>query len=179
MNARYYDPSNGRFISQDSYRGSVNEPSQWHLYMYCANNPINYVDPSGHWVISIGRKYEATYIYGVYGMVSASTDGSNLLISLSAGLKFTTTVAASKSWILSLYTAKSVDGLLGWGITLGVSVIGKTTYSAGGTIDKNGNVSGGVSIVIKQKGTPAVAPFYFNFEFGKTIKLLKLKWNKD
>jgi len=48
MNARYYDPANGRFISQDSYRGEINDPGQWHLYVYCANNPINYTDPSGH-----------------------------------------------------------------------------------------------------------------------------------
>ena len=48
LNARYYDPENGRFISQDTYRGDKNEISQWHLYAYCANNPINYTDPSGH-----------------------------------------------------------------------------------------------------------------------------------
>lgn len=49
MNARYYDPETGRFISQDTYRGSIDNPGQWHLYAYCANNPINYVDPSGHY----------------------------------------------------------------------------------------------------------------------------------
>ncbi|MDD7718565.1 MAG: RHS repeat-associated core domain-containing protein [Eubacteriaceae bacterium] len=48
MNARYYNPSDGRFISQDTYRGELDELEQWHLYAYCANNPINYTDPSGH-----------------------------------------------------------------------------------------------------------------------------------
>ncbi|MDD7718567.1 MAG: DNRLRE domain-containing protein [Eubacteriaceae bacterium] len=48
MNARYYNPAEGRFISQDSYRGELDELDQWHLYAYCANNPINYTDPSGH-----------------------------------------------------------------------------------------------------------------------------------
>ena len=55
LNARYYDPGTGRFISQDSYRGKIDDPNQWHLYAYCANNPINYVDPSGHWVRTYGR----------------------------------------------------------------------------------------------------------------------------
>ncbi|MEG0857088.1 MAG: RHS repeat-associated core domain-containing protein, partial [Terrisporobacter sp.] len=48
LNARYYDPNNGRFITMDTYRGEINKPNTLHLYVYCANNSINYVDPSGH-----------------------------------------------------------------------------------------------------------------------------------
>ena len=52
-NARYYDPENARFLTQDTYRGEAEQPDTLHLYAYCKNNPINYVDPSGHEVISI------------------------------------------------------------------------------------------------------------------------------
>ena len=48
LNARYYNPEDARFITQDTYRGEINEPSSLHLYAYCDNNPINYVDPTGH-----------------------------------------------------------------------------------------------------------------------------------
>ncbi|MGL4483385.1 MAG: RHS repeat-associated core domain-containing protein [Anaerovoracaceae bacterium] len=48
LNARYYNPDDGRFITQDSYRGSNEDIGTWHLYAYCGNNPVNYVDPSGH-----------------------------------------------------------------------------------------------------------------------------------
>ena len=54
LNARYYDPRNCRFITRDTYRGEINNPSTLHLYAYCANNPINYVDPSGHIAIRFG-----------------------------------------------------------------------------------------------------------------------------
>ena len=47
-NARFYNPEDGRFITQDTYRGESKEPDTLHLYAYCANNPVNYVDPSGH-----------------------------------------------------------------------------------------------------------------------------------
>ncbi|MBC5746062.1 RHS repeat-associated core domain-containing protein [Lachnospiraceae bacterium MD308] len=59
LNARYYDPENGRFLTEDTYRGELNEPDTLHLYVYCKNNPINYVDPSGHIVVEIALSYYA------------------------------------------------------------------------------------------------------------------------
>ena len=51
LNARYYDPEDGRFMTEDSYRGEIMNPETGHLYVYCANNPVNYVDPSGHFTV--------------------------------------------------------------------------------------------------------------------------------
>ena len=48
LNARYYNPEDGRFMTEDSYRGEIMNPETGHLYVYCANNPVNYMDPSGH-----------------------------------------------------------------------------------------------------------------------------------
>ena len=48
MNARYYDPATGRFVSQDTYTGTPYAPCTQHLYSYCGNNPVNMVDPTGH-----------------------------------------------------------------------------------------------------------------------------------
>ena len=49
LNARYYDPKTARFLSEDdpSY-GNLNDPLSLNLYTYCANNPLMYIDPSGH-----------------------------------------------------------------------------------------------------------------------------------
>ncbi len=48
LNARFYDPATGRFTSQDSYKGERDKPGTWHLYAYCANDPVNRIDPDGH-----------------------------------------------------------------------------------------------------------------------------------
>ena len=53
LNARYYNPEDGRFVTEDTYRGETNEPDTQNLYVYCADNPVNYVDPSGHWIDTV------------------------------------------------------------------------------------------------------------------------------
>ena len=47
-NARYYDAEIGRFISADSIVPDWTNPQSLNRYSYCLNNPLRYVDPSGH-----------------------------------------------------------------------------------------------------------------------------------
>lgn len=53
LNSRYYNPEDGRFITEDTYTGEYSEPSSLHLYAYCQNNPVNNTDPTGNfpWAI--------------------------------------------------------------------------------------------------------------------------------
>ena len=48
LRARWYDPSVGRFINEDTYEGEIKNPLSLNLYTYVSNNPLKYVDPSGH-----------------------------------------------------------------------------------------------------------------------------------
>ena len=45
--ARYYDPSTGRFISQDPAEGKALEPESYHKYLYAYANPLSFTDPTG------------------------------------------------------------------------------------------------------------------------------------
>ena len=45
--ARYYDPKIGRFISEDPLPLSERTVQELNAYAYVANNPVNYVDPTG------------------------------------------------------------------------------------------------------------------------------------
>ena len=51
LRARYYDPSTGRFTQRDSLAGNITDPLSLNLYTYCANNPVFFCDPSGHFVV--------------------------------------------------------------------------------------------------------------------------------
>ncbi|HRV75745.1 MAG TPA: RHS repeat-associated core domain-containing protein [Caldisericia bacterium] len=47
MNARHYDPSIGRFITQDREHGTLTNTMSQNLYIYCYNNPYAFTDSSG------------------------------------------------------------------------------------------------------------------------------------
>jgi RHS repeat-associated protein len=53
LQARYYAPSLGRFVSPDPIVGNVIDPSAWSPYAYCRNNPVTFVDPTGRSIWAI------------------------------------------------------------------------------------------------------------------------------
>ncbi len=48
IGARWYDPGIGLWLTPDSLVPDVNNPIAWNPYAFNYNNPVNYVDPSGH-----------------------------------------------------------------------------------------------------------------------------------
>ncbi|MDL2225787.1 RHS repeat-associated core domain-containing protein [Eubacteriales bacterium OttesenSCG-928-M02] len=56
LSARHYDPNSGRFLQQDTYKGDAMSPWTQNLYAYTSNNPVNYVDPTGHWSVAQMQK---------------------------------------------------------------------------------------------------------------------------
>lgn len=49
LRARYYETTNGRFLSRDNYLGGSENAQEYNQYIYALNNPLKYQDPSGHW----------------------------------------------------------------------------------------------------------------------------------
>jgi RHS repeat-associated protein len=47
LRARWMDPTVGRFVSRDTYSGTLTDPISLHPYLYTEDDPINRTDPSG------------------------------------------------------------------------------------------------------------------------------------
>jgi RHS repeat-associated protein len=61
MQARYYDPVIGRFLSIDpmTFTSMGNDPTYFNRYAYTGNDPVNFIDPFGEarFGLSIGAGY--------------------------------------------------------------------------------------------------------------------------
>ncbi|WP_249043463.1 polymorphic toxin-type HINT domain-containing protein [Paenibacillus faecis] len=69
--ARYFNPSLGRFVSQDTYEGDINNPQTLNLYTYVENNPLIYTDPSGHF------KFEPYHVQELKLLLAEAREKSN------------------------------------------------------------------------------------------------------
>jgi RHS repeat-associated protein len=76
--ARYYNPTLGRFVSPDRLLPNALEPQLLNRYSYCANNPVRYVDPSGNSLTffkflgkEIGDIFGAAFVHGGLDPTSA------------------------------------------------------------------------------------------------------------
>ena len=52
LNTRYYSPEMCRFLNADGSIGANQDIHAYNLFAYCSNNPVNFYDPSGCYIIT-------------------------------------------------------------------------------------------------------------------------------
>lgn len=117
LQTRYYDPDTGRFLNRDSV--SYADPQTingLNLYTYCLNNPVKYVDPSGHFVIS------AIFALAILGAAAGATVGGVVAHNVAKD-------AGVEGAALAGYT---ILGILGGGVA-GAALGASAGYLIGGT----------------------------------------------
>ncbi|EPY14883.1 Rhs family protein [Paenibacillus alvei A6-6i-x] len=90
LRARWYDPSIGRFVNEDTYEGEIKNPLSLNLYTYVHNNPLSNVDPTGHIPRPIEAAELAAHIYELKG-------------SLSGGWTYSYTITGGDNMVMGVY----------------------------------------------------------------------------
>jgi RHS repeat-associated protein len=79
MGARWYTPGNASFTTRDTYAGNPATPVSLNRYTYGSNNPIRYMDPTGHYSVEdMGSNLDFSYLWGQGGSSSGSEPAQNL-----------------------------------------------------------------------------------------------------
>ena len=78
--ARYYDPQIGRFTQADTIVQSPYDSQSLNRYSYCRNNPINYVDPTGHsWFSNFWKQFAGAFVGGLVAGILTGGFGFSLM----------------------------------------------------------------------------------------------------
>jgi len=81
LRARYYDPSVGRFVTKDSWGGSMRDPVSQNKYLYANGNPVMWNDPGGLMPVSavgagqIGSLVDTMAQVGLFAMLNTDLGG--------------------------------------------------------------------------------------------------------
>ena len=146
LNARYYNPEWRRFISPDdtAYLNPQNV-NGLNLYCYCNNDPINFVDPSGHSIVAA-----LLITLGIIGIASglgyaAHTDyQDDYDINGSIGLDYL--------WL------GIIGGAIGAGIGFGIGYFGPAILASAGTaISSLATLGAGGSLALAGGGVQSLA----------------------
>jgi RHS repeat-associated protein len=135
LRARYYDPTIGRFTSQDPLSGALANPASQNGYNYANNDPVDMNDPDGRWgtLIQISGRGGAGAI--ATGAVSVGfTSNGDIGVVFTGGGGATTGVSVGIDAGLSYTNAQQFADLggtdLSVGATGGIFGEGSVDYSA-------------------------------------------------
>ena len=135
--ARWYDPRFGRFLSADTIVPNASNPQDLNRFAYVRNNPVRYIDPTGHYEfeespddpyflparsgVMPARRSKAPYSY-------TTTERRQLILQRGRGYQQTTAISSLEKfarlteYAATLYSPPDIDAymldmsyvILGW-----------------------------------------------------------------
>ena len=144
LRARQYEPGVMRFNQRDIIKGDQSAPISLNRYLYCENNPVNYIDPSGKSIAELWNKAKTAVSNGVSAVKTAA---KNVVSTV------TNTVKSVGNWVNEnkKTIAKVAVGALAVAALLGITVLTggaalavAGSYLATATVFTAGFLAGGI-----------------------------------
>ncbi|OAS14692.1 polymorphic toxin-type HINT domain-containing protein [Paenibacillus oryzisoli] len=181
LRARWYDPSIGRFINEDTYEGQIDNPLTLNLYTYAANNPIKYNDPTGHFFDIIADIGFA--LYDTYQLVTTPSWENAGYLALDVGSAFVPFVTGTGAAVRTAVHADDfLDGVKATDEIVDAAIKGCNCFTAGTKVqtdeaEKNiEDIEVGDRVLSKDEKTGEVAyrevTATFNHETDEIYKIL-------
>lgn len=155
LRARYYDSELGSFLTIDSYLGSLTDVTTQNRYTYANNDPVNNIDPSGHYSVNTnGTKqyYQSTGLNDLRDYMTA------------AGL-WAGEVQAQNAFNALVYKAKNTS-FMNYQSISGISQATAYSYVNNG-IAKAGQVSMNYGCSVPTVPNASIAKFESNVNVAK------------
>ena len=116
LNSRYYNPEWGRFINCDELIKAEN--NNYNLYTYCKNNPVRYVDYTGHNAAALNDIFQ--------GLANTWNEAKEVIIgALTSGLTLNPYIMIAAGAVAGTYYLSQVD----WSSRTGSNNAGKKEYT--------------------------------------------------
>jgi RHS repeat-associated protein len=121
LRARMYDPTMMRFTTREVAQGEYERPLTLHRYLYCLNDPINYVDLNGLWAMYLSVQVSGAFAWGTQAQfMFAWDDDGNYGMFFSPGFGAgTPSLGYAYGW--GVTSADTIYQLEGVGATVGLS----------------------------------------------------------
>jgi len=159
--ARYYDPTTGRFVTEDSHRGSLQDPKSLNLYVYCGDNPLKFTDPNGNdwwnpFTWTPAQQTAAVIVVGAaLGSVLCAVCAPALIGAAVSATTYTFTAgsSATPSGVLAFAAVGALGGGLGTVVSASAPIFTTTAsgglgFATGGTLGSFGPIAGAVGQVV-------------------------------
>ncbi len=155
--ARYYDPAIGRFITADIIVQAPYDPQSLNRYSYCRNNPINYVDPTGHgWWKKFWNSFAGAFVGAVVTVLTTGAGAPLWLAGMYGGITGGALTGGLEGGSKGALIGGAMGGALGvfggWGVQnfgagFGVGMFAASAGFAGATNSWDsftGGIAGGI-----------------------------------
>ena len=122
MQARFYDPLVGRFLSTDPVGFDASNPYGFNRYAYANNNPYRYTDPNGEFVLQVGGTIGGAavglLVTAGYDLVRGDVSSFGTYVGAAAGgaaagLTLTTTFNPTAAGAAAAVVSGAVGGAVG------------------------------------------------------------------